>query len=193
MTEKQRKIPWGRLALEMLSIIIGVLVALAVDEWNEEREYRQQARTALENIHQELEKNLRIIELIHPGNQAAMEAIMTESTEDDSMTIIPGLQIQDAAWQTMVSSGIAAHVPYDDLYEIAEAYTVQSVYKSFSEELVRSIINSQSLAMALGNKITQEEAVKANVEQLAMFLTVEEQLLEFLRAILESPIDGNDP
>ena len=32
-----------RLLLEALSVVFAVLVALAVDEWNEERERREQA------------------------------------------------------------------------------------------------------------------------------------------------------
>lgn len=52
------KIPFGRLALEFLVIIVGVLVALGVNEWAEGRDNDRLASESLRAIAIELDQNL---------------------------------------------------------------------------------------------------------------------------------------
>lgn len=139
----------------------------------------------MENIHSELERNLEILDIIHPGNQAALLSVQSESAEDDSSTITPGLVLQDAAWATMVSSGISAHVPYPELFRIAEVYKMQEVYKTFSQNFITSLQSARSTALALGNEISESEAITAHADQLALMLSIEAQLKGSIEGVLD--------
>lgn len=189
MTDKTSKVPergsWKRFALEIASIIMGVLIALAVDEWNEEREYRAQARSAIQNLQAEMQNNLAILEIIHPENAAALAAVESGDTADDTTQIRPGLVLQDAAWKTLISSGVSRHVAYDQLFEISEIYTMQALYLSFAKDFVQMIQNARGLGLALNNDISEEEAINANVSQLGLMLTIETQLMESIASYLD--------
>ena len=69
------------LALEVGSIVLGVLLALAVSEWAQDREYAEQARTALENLAREVEGNRDIMRKVHENNTATVAAMSLSSME----------------------------------------------------------------------------------------------------------------
>ena len=52
--------------IEVFSIVLGVMLALGVSEWQQEREYAQLADTALANVARELESNLEVLTRITP-------------------------------------------------------------------------------------------------------------------------------
>ena len=57
MKDKLKKIPIGKLFMEIFSVVLAVLVALAVNEWRTNRSNQQTAANALENIIQEITSN----------------------------------------------------------------------------------------------------------------------------------------
>lgn len=59
---------WRVLVVEILSIIMGVLIALAMSDWNEDRQNQNRAELALDIIHQELSNHLLIPNIIQLNN-----------------------------------------------------------------------------------------------------------------------------
>jgi len=59
---KKEEISWAALALEVFSVTLSVLVALAIGDWNEERQQRKQVGQALQGITAECESNRRRLE-----------------------------------------------------------------------------------------------------------------------------------
>jgi len=51
----------ARIALEVFSIVLGVLVALAVSEWQEGRQLQERTQAALGNVRTELAQNVKIL------------------------------------------------------------------------------------------------------------------------------------
>ncbi len=186
MSEKRkRSIDWKKYTYEMLSIIVGVLIALGVDEWNEDRQNKERARIAIVNIQNEVKKNLGILEVLHPGNMKALAVVQTQTSEEDSSSIVPGLQLQDVAWKTFMSNGISVHVDYDELYQIAEIYSIQQIYKDFAHQFLEHIMSTRSISIVNGNPLTDSEIITSSVELLALLMSVEEQLKNHLTEYLE--------
>ena len=183
--KRNRAIDWMKYAYEMVSIIIGVLIALGVDEWNEDRQNQERARTALINIQNEAKMNLSILEVLHPRNMEAFAVVQTESSEDDSATIVPGLQLQDVAWKTLMSNGISVHVDYDELYQVAEIYSIQQIYKDFANQFVEQIMVTRSMSIVNGNPLSDSDIITASVELLTLLMGIEEQLLNHLTEFLD--------
>ena len=183
--KRNRAIDWMKYAYEMVSIIIGVLIALGVDEWNEDRQNQERARTALINIQNEAKMNLSILEVLHPRNMEAFAVVQTESSEDDSATIVPGLQLQDVAWKTLMSNGISGHVDYDELYQVAEIYSIQQIYKDFANQFVEQIMVTRSMSIVNGNPLSDSDIITASVELLTLLMGIEEQLQNHLTEFLD--------
>ena len=183
--KRNRAIDWMKYAYEMVSIIIGVLIALGVDEWNEDRQNQERARTALINIQNEAKMNLSILEVLHPRNMEAFAVVQTESSEDDSATIVPGLQLQDVAWKTLMSNGISVHVDYDELYQVAEIYSIQQIYKDFANQFVEQIMVTRSMSIVNGNPLSDSDIITASVGLLALLMGIEEQVQNHLTEFLD--------
>lgn len=180
------KIDWKKYTYEMISIIIGVLIALGVDEWREDHQNRERANTALTNIQNEVKMNLGVLETIHPRNMEAFAMVQTESSEDDSATIVPALQLQDVAWNTFMSNGISVHVDYDELYQVAELYSIQQIYKDFANKFIEQIMATRSMSIVNGNPLSESEIVTLNIEILALLMSVEEELQSHFAKYLNS-------
>ena len=60
--------------LEIFSIVLAVLLALGVSEWQEDRRESELAAIALENVRMELESNRTTLEVIHENNTKTIDA-----------------------------------------------------------------------------------------------------------------------
>lgn len=172
---------FGKYLFEMMSIIVGVLVALAVDEWNEDRQNKERAEIAIHNVHLEIGKNLEVLGILHPENQAVLEVLQTEASSDTSLRILPGLQLYDTAWRTLESSGISAYVEYDKLFDIAQVYSIQNIYKDLGKDFIDQIMETKTLALAMGKDISEEEIIHSSVELLELMVHVEENLIVLMQ------------
>ncbi len=109
-SESKRK-SWSApaLALEVFSIVLGVLLALAFSGWAEDREHQRLAESALLNISKEISSNFETLTLIHANNVQTVNAITTqsESDADQSRSIIPGIQLQETAWEAFLATAYA--------------------------------------------------------------------------------------
>ena len=127
----------SRAALEILSIVIGVLAALAVSEWQESKNNQERTRLALLNVHSELKKNLEILEIVHSNNVVIVDKLSegAGAIEQDSQ-FLPALQITESAWQTLGSTGLTGYVDFDLLVALSETYALVDVYKRSGYSLV---------------------------------------------------------
>jgi|GEM_PF-1740572 len=177
---------WKQLTVEILSIIVGVLIALAMDEWNENRQNHNKAEQALTNIRLELNSNLKILEYLHPENLHAVDVLQNdEESSTDSLRILPGLQLQETAWITFMSTGVSAFIPYDELYDVAELYTIIRIYKEVGTRFINFYDESRSLHSAMGREIEDDDIIRSNLSILVMLVSVEEQLIDHIKTYLE--------
>ena len=104
---KSRSAP--ALALEVFSIVLGVLLALGLSEWADDRENHRLAKSALLNISKEISSNLETLTLIHENNVQTVNAItaQSESNADESQSFIPGIQLQETAWEAFLATGMS--------------------------------------------------------------------------------------
>ena len=70
-----RKLFFGTLFIEMISIVLAVLLALAVGEWRENRANAQLARETLNRITAELKLNAAELETIIKKHQAIHDSL----------------------------------------------------------------------------------------------------------------------
>ena len=148
---------WSRLLFEFLSIVVGVLLALGVNEWREDRNDRRRARQALINITREIEANLAHLSEVHRNNSAymaALEKVPQEPVPSRSFQAAWGLQ--STAWEAARDSGALSNVEYSTVLAISQVYQFQGTYL----DLMRRLFEAQTLALLLGEESDAQVALQ---------------------------------
>ena len=101
----------GAVLIEMLPIVLGVLLALGANEWNEQRIQENRANEALEKIALEIKQNQKFMQKLHENNSRIVDSIVDGVSGEDNQ-FVPGLQISDTAWDTMIATGVSEHIEY---------------------------------------------------------------------------------
>jgi hypothetical protein len=137
------------IVVEVGSIVIGVLVALGANEWNENRVHRERADEALINIASEIVSNQKLLRYVHENNSRIVNSALAEETSDEDNQFVPGLQIQGTAWKTMIATGVAEYIEYDVLHSISAVYSIQEIYRELSYQMVQNFMTTSALAAAI--------------------------------------------
>jgi hypothetical protein len=146
----------ARAGLEVFSIVLGVLLALAVSEWQEDRHNRERTESALVNVRAELEGNLQILEIVHSNNVALVDRVADETAElgqDDQF--LPALQISDSAWTTLNTTGLANFVDLELMETLSETNSLMKVYRRAGYSLVDANMTVLATATASGQDIAK--------------------------------------
>jgi hypothetical protein len=182
--------------LEVSSIVLGVLLALGVSEWQEEREKDEMVVIALGNIHRELEANHKILTTIHDNNIKTVE--VSTRGDDIDAKFIPGLQVRSTAWEALLSSGISNHVDYLLLFDLSAVYSIQSIYRETGMKLIDSSMFMTAMATVNHVEVENDYVLKQFMDYFELIVTMETGLLQDYVEALEKtksfdPADDTDP
>lgn len=185
----KRKLPsLPALAVEFVSIVLGVLLALGLSEWAEEREHQALASSALVNVAQEIDTNLETLVLIHDNNVETIEILKAsaDSESDQTRSIIPGLQLQETAWEALVAAGHSSYIEYDTLLTLSATYSLQEVYKHTATQLADAAMSATAHSVALGTALDDRHFQEQFMGYFELLTQIEAQLLDAYRDTLDS-------
>ena len=166
------------LLIEVFSIVLGVLLALGLSEWSEDRQHRAQANIALANILLELESNETLLVAIHDNNTATITAMKAASPgEEQNLNFIPGLQLQDTAWEAFLSTGLSNYANYDDVLALSQLYSIQDIYKQAGLQLVEASMQVSAFAVVQEKEIDDDQYQEQFLVYFEMLSAIEGQLL----------------
>ena len=176
------------LVLEVFSIVLGVLLALGLSEWAEDRQNQTLATSALANIYREIGLNLETLKIIHENNVQTVDAISLQPKpeSDRSRSIIPGLQLQEAAWEGLQATGLSGHVDYNTLLTLSQLYSIQRVYKQTGMLLSESAMSATAYAAAIGTKVDDRHFEEQFIGYFQLLTQIEDQLLNTYQAALKT-------
>lgn len=146
----------ARAGLEVFSIVLGVLLALAVSEWQENKHHQERTAAALLSVRSELEGNLQVLEIVHRNNVGLVDQIENnakESTQNDQF--LPALQISESAWTTLNATGLANFVDLELMTTLSETYSLVDVYRRAGYSLVDANMMILAIATADGREIAK--------------------------------------
>jgi len=177
--ERTRSRPVGRIALEIFSIVLGVLLALAVSEWQEQQNNKERAATALGNVRAELQSNLDLLNIIYPNNSRVVEAISSgENANSEDEMVVPGVQLRSSAWQTLTTTGLGNYIDYDLLVGLSQLYAMIDVYRQTAYSVISANMNMSATATALGSSIDNDLFSKNFLAYFQMQVQIEAALLD---------------
>jgi hypothetical protein len=176
----------GRIALEVFSIVLGVLLALAVSEWQEQRNNEARAQLALANVRTELQSNLDLLEIIYPNNSRVVESISSgESSGSKDATVVPGVQLRSSAWQTLASTGLSNYIDYDVLVGLSQLYAMIDVYRQTAYTFISANMSTSATATALGTSVDNDLFSQNFLAYFQMLVQIEATLIDAHRKAID--------
>ena len=92
-----RRIDWANHAVELALVIVGILVALGIDNWRHEQQERRSEQRVLGQLHQDLARDLEAINEIITDREASIAAM------DELRAMIESSQFDDARFSAAVA------------------------------------------------------------------------------------------
>jgi len=133
------RVPLGRrlrdklpeLSLEVVSIVLAVLAALAVDEWRQARANAGLADTARASVLEEIRSNYGELADTREENQGLLDrinaALATEGRIVDLNLRFEIALLSTAAWETAQITAASRHMEFEWVAEVARVYRVQQL------------------------------------------------------------------
>jgi ABC-type proline/glycine betaine transport system permease subunit len=177
----------GQIALEVFSIVLAVLLALAVSEWQEDRNNVERANIAITNVRAELQSNLEVLQIISPINTRVVEAIAAEKIDEmEDASVIPGVQMRTSAWQTLGSTGSSNYIDYDLLIVLSKLYSLLEVYMQVAYSFINSNMDMAATATAMGTSVDNDLFSVNFLTYFQMLVQIETALIEAHQEAIES-------
>lgn len=140
-------VSFTRLFAEIVSVVFAVLVALALDEWWEERENAAMAEASLVAIAREMRENRDELSS-EDGEEVAgmMErldsaiALFDRGERPEGASVNWDLALlSSAAWETAQLSRATTHMELDRVVNLAQVYEFQRYYSRIQDDLFDAI------------------------------------------------------
>ena len=131
--------------LEAFSVVLAILLALAVDEWREQRSNRAMAERARLTVMAELRANRDELKGTYAGNEGVMAKVDREiadlrSKQTNSLTTTVHLaQLSAAAFQAAQSTQSIQFVDFDWLVRVGRVYELQKTYGLAQEAALEEV------------------------------------------------------
>jgi hypothetical protein len=181
-----------RAGLEIISIVLAVLLALGVSEWQENRNKLERTEAALRQVQTELSQNLELLEFVHDRNVVLIELLSQESTTvDQEAQFTPALQIADSAWKALGSTGLSGFVDFDLMVTLSQTYSLIDIYRRSGYSLLDA--NLWVIATATATERDMKKIDEANlfalnfISQFQLIVDIESALIDAHRKALAEP------
>jgi hypothetical protein len=164
--------------LHLLTITVGLLIALALEGCAERWHHRELRKEADANLRQEIRDNAKEIASAHIANaseQANLKKVLDflearkENRDYEIHEITMGFTIgdlKDASWKTASATGALSYMEYDHVQRYASAYRLQDKYSALQDQTINEYLQLQSY-LIYGfdpKKLTIADAVSAELD-----------------------------
>ncbi|MBU1188259.1 MAG: hypothetical protein KKC01_04435 [Gammaproteobacteria bacterium] len=125
-------LPWPLLGVEALLIVLSVLLALALDNWRDEREHRELVHRAMQSFVDEMRYNCQRILVVADYHQAVL------SGEQSPQGLQVGL-LRNDAWEVVKTSGAAAWLDYDLIEQMSAISIRQGDHRAVMQAYLQAM------------------------------------------------------
>lgn len=137
----------GELAVQIVSVMIGVFLGLIVSNWSENKKESTKAKQLVKNISTEIFLNRDRIsqvisyhKMLKDSTQFYLERPNTPIDKSGFFKGVNTLTLYNSAFDTGVQTGLINELSLDKLQAINEVYTIQRSYEDFSNLLLGGIL-----------------------------------------------------
>lgn len=187
--------------IESALIVVSILVALALDEWREERQDAEVVQQSLENFLIEIDQNKVRVEDAAPFNQG-LHSVLTSYYMDDDLESVdefvdmvesysPAV-LQSTAWDTALATGTLSKMDYNLVRVLSLTYGLQSRYQTKTDTGMDNLtsplnLSEDRLRLALYNSMRYLDGVTTLEQELGdtygeAALIIEQGIVEMRKA-----------
>jgi len=128
-------IPWGILTLEAVLIVLSVLLALALENWRENREHQHLAERALQTVIDEAMDNCERIQSLLPYHRAVIAG-------EEEYEGLGKVFIRNDAWSSAQNAGAAQHLMYEVAAAVGTVHALQRDHRKLVEAGIQAVYNA---------------------------------------------------
>ena len=149
--------------LHLLTITIGLLIALGLEGCVEWRQHRKEVREAEDGMRGEISQNLSTVESLRKQIADQQKTLDTDLQVLAEMRAHPnstnrqlsfgfGLEgFNDIAWKTAQSTGAMGYMPYQSARTYSDIYNTQAEVYAAEKEVVGDVLRAASFPSTQGN------------------------------------------
>lgn len=155
MPSKVTSVWLPQVLFESALIVVSILVALALDEWRQNRQNAAVIRHALTSFLSEVQQNKIRVEDATPFNQG-LRLVMNRHYIDDDIESVDEfvsmvetyspVVLQSTAWETALATGSLAKMDYNLVAALSLTYSLQNRYQLTSRTGFGELTSPQNLA-----------------------------------------------
>ena len=182
------------LAAQVFSVVFAVLVALAVDEWWEDRENAELGRRGMAAVSAEISRNLEELQDGFTRSDTMLATIdsviadlQAERDPGEVSINYPVALLSDAAWETAQVTRAVHFVPLESVIRIARLYDLQEFFARNQE-----VLTEQIATMGLGNEAELLESIRALRARYRIVVGFRQALMDSYACSL-AELAGHDP
>ena len=141
--------------MESVLVVVSILLALAVDEWREERAFAQLADQSLGIFEREIRQNQARLEDAAPFHNGIRDllgqAMDQKNASMDLRGIMEGVEIPvilNTAWETALATGALTHMDVETVSALSLTYSIQDRFIATSGRDRPRIANLDDMSRA---------------------------------------------
>jgi hypothetical protein len=175
---------WREFLLHLITITIGLLIALSLEGWVDWLHHRHLLHDAEANLKTEIKSNAEGVSDAASGIHKQQEALKHDVSllnqiisghklpKDSNMSVdLKIISFDNLSWRTAQSTGALSYMSYDEAKEYAEIYDTQESFEAAEKQAGRDAVLSLAPFMNLSDKDpdpSKEEAMymKQQIEAL---------------------------
>jgi len=167
-----------RVLVESFSIVLSILVALAVDNWRDNRNNHQLAMKSLRIFEREIRQNLSRLEDVSPYHSGLRDVVVQAQADPehgfDVRSIVEGVRptvLLNTAWQTALATGALTHIDVETVSALSLTYSIQQRFVDDGRVSYQRLAGSEAPAGAESRAM-----VSTTSTYLSDLVTAEQQL-----------------
>ena len=177
--------------VESVFVVGSILMALAVDEWSQNRDFAELADQSLGIFEREITQNRARMEDVAPYHQGIRDLLaqmrMMPEGSMDVRSIMEGLTppvLLSTAWETALATGALTHMDFEVVSALSLTYSIQESFEDRSRLERPRFSSPESLThiQALDQLDEGYEYLAALSRDESELLTVFHQALELIRS-----------
>ena len=179
----------SRTVFESLLIVVSIMFALALDQWQEDREIQELVDRSVASFAHELQQNHARVEAVRPYHEG-LHQILERRIDDGGVAsinefrnIMEALQpavLLASAWQTSVATGVLSRMDYELVSALSLTYSTQFRFDEVSRNGNNALLAPMNLA---------EDRLEVSLSNAARFVadiaTSEMELMAYYQQTLE--------
>lgn len=144
-----------RVLFESVLITVSILVALGLDQWNDNRQDDEAVEQALTNFVREIDRNSARVAYAAPFNKGLLDVLRMRSGQANAVSVqefvnyvesYEPIDLQSTAWETALATGSLAKMDYDLVSALSLTYSLQNRYQEATRTEMAEMTNPQNLS-----------------------------------------------